>query len=228
MHNTAGDRCQQHQHLSWRRYFYLFILPVLLTCIYRASHYADNKQLIGDAAKNQAAMNPHNITDHLISCRFDNAEVQSDIKHFSFTIFNKAGKPYIQVESSPEEILSMVLLKMKETAESYLGYAVSNAVVTIPTYSNNPQRQATKDAGTISGMNILCIINQPAAAAITYGLNKKKVIGECDALIFDLDVSLLTIEEGIFEVKATAGDTHLGGEDFDNHAITSNPDFHRD
>ncbi|KAG2351067.1 heat shock protein 70 family, partial [Suillus spraguei] len=133
--------------------------------------YADNEQLIGDAAKNQATMNPHNITDHLIGCRFDNAEVQSDIKHFPFTVFNQAGKPYIQVESSPEEISSMVL-KMKETAESYLGYAISNAVVTIPAYFNNPQRQAMKDAGTISGMNVLHIINQPAAAAITYGLDK--------------------------------------------------------
>lgn len=117
----------------------------------------------------------------------------------------------------------MVLLKMKETAESYLGYNVNNAVVTVPAYFNDSQRQATKDAGTISGMNVLRIINEPTAAAIAYGLDKK-VSGERNVLIFDLgggtfDVSLLTIEEGIFEVKATAGDTHLGGEDFDNRLV---------
>ena len=119
----------------------------------------------------------------------------------------------------------MVLLKMKETAESYLGYAINDAVVTVPAYFNDSQRQATKDAGTISGMNVLCIINEPTAAAIAYGLDKK-VIGERDVLIFDLgggtfDVSLLTIKEGIFEVKATAGDIHLGGKDFDNHLVNS-------
>ena len=118
----------------------------------------------------------------------------------------------------------MVLLKMKETAEAYLGSTVSNAVVTVPAYFNDSQRQATKDAGTISGMNVLRIINEPTAAAIAYGLDKKTV-GERNVLIFDLgggtfDVSLLTIEEGIFEVKATAGDTHLGGEDFDNRLVT--------
>jgi molecular chaperone DnaK (HSP70) len=166
----------------------------------------------------------------LIGRKFDDAEVQSDIKHFPFTVFNKGGKPYIRVEYkgeqkefSPEEISSMVLLKMKETAESYLGYNVNDAVVTVPAYFNDSQRQATKDAGTISGMNVLRIINEPTAAAIAYGLDKK-VIGERNVLIFDLgggtfDVSLLTIEEGIFEVKATAGDTHLGGEDFDNRLV---------
>jgi len=166
----------------------------------------------------------------LIGRKFDDAEVQSDIKHFPFTVFNKGGKPYIRVEYkgeqkefSPEEISSMVLLKMKETAESYLGYTVSDAVVTVPAYFNDSQRQATKDAGTISGMNVLRIINEPTAAAIAYGLDKK-VVGERNVLIFDLgggtfDVSLLTIEEGIFEVKATAGDTHLGGEDFDNRLV---------
>ncbi|CAK5272310.1 unnamed protein product [Mycena citricolor] len=156
--------------------------------------------------------------------------VQSDLKHFPFTVFSKAGKPYIRVEYrgeekefSPEEISSMVLLKMKETAEAYLGGTITNAVVTVPAYFNDSQRQATKDAGTISGMNVLRIINEPTAAAIAYGLDKK-VAAERNVLIFDLgggtfDVSLLTIEDGVFEVKATAGDTHLGGEDFDNRLV---------
>ncbi|KAG2041754.1 heat shock protein 70 [Suillus americanus] len=195
--------------------------------------FSDNERLIGDAAKNQVAMNPHHTVfdaKRLIGRKFDDAEVQSDIKHFPFTVFSKGGKPYVRVEYkgeqkefSPEEISSMVLLKMKETAESYLGYNVNDAVVTVPAYFNDSQRQATKDAGTISGMNVLRIINEPTAAAIAYGLDKK-VVGERNVLIFDLgggtfDVSLLTIEEGIFEVKATAGDTHLGGEDFDNRLV---------
>ncbi|KAI6028815.1 heat shock protein HSS1 [Pisolithus orientalis] len=195
--------------------------------------FLDNERLIGDAAKNQVAMNPHNTVfdaKRLIGRKFDDAEVQADLKHFPFKVVSKAGKPYIQVEYrgetkefTPEEISSMVLTKMKETAEAYLGYAVNNAVVTVPAYFNDSQRQATKDAGTISGLNVLRIINEPTAAAIAYGLDKK-VTGERNVLIFDLgggtfDVSLLTIEEGIFEVKATAGDTHLGGEDFDNRLV---------
>ncbi|OAX37041.1 heat shock protein HSS1 [Rhizopogon vinicolor AM-OR11-026] len=195
--------------------------------------FSDTERLIGDAAKNQVAMNPHNTVfdaKRLIGRKFNDAEVQSDVKHFPFKVINKGGKPYIEVEYrgeskefSPEEISSMVLLKMKETAESYLGYAINDAVVTVPAYFNDSQRQATKDAGTITGMNILRIINEPTAAAIAYGLDKK-VNGERNVLIFDLgggtfDVSLLTIEEGIFEVKATAGDTHLGGEDFDNRLV---------
>ncbi|KAJ7632545.1 heat shock cognate 70 [Roridomyces roridus] len=195
--------------------------------------FSDNERLIGDAAKNQVAMNPTNTVfdaKRLIGRKFEDAEVQSDMKHFPFTVFSKGGKPYIRVEYrgeqkefSPEEISSMVLLKMKETAESYLGTTLNNAVVTVPAYFNDSQRQATKDAGTISGLNVLRIINEPTAAAIAYGLDKK-VIGERNVLIFDLgggtfDVSLLTIEEGIFEVKATAGDTHLGGEDFDNRLV---------
>ncbi|KAH0827101.1 heat shock protein HSS1 [Lanmaoa asiatica] len=195
--------------------------------------FSESERLIGDAAKNQVAMNPHNTVfdaKRLIGRKFDDVEVQSDIKHFPFKVFNKGGKPYITVEYrgenkefSPEEISSMVLLKMKEVAESYLGDVVTNAVVTVPAYFNDSQRQATKDAGTISGLNVLRIINEPTAAAIAYGLDKK-VSGERNVLIFDLgggtfDVSLLTIEEGIFEVKATAGDTHLGGEDFDNRLV---------
>ncbi|CAO3696789.1 unnamed protein product [Umbelopsis ramanniana] len=195
--------------------------------------FTDSERLIGDAAKNQVAMNPINTVfdaKRLIGRRFADNEVQSDMKHWPFKVIDKEGKPQIQVEYkgetkvfTPEEVSSMVLLKMKETAEAYLGTTVNNAVVTVPAYFNDSQRQATKDAGMISGMNVLRIINEPTAAAIAYGLDKK-VEGERNVLIFDLgggtfDVSLLTIEDGIFEVKATAGDTHLGGEDFDNRLV---------
>ncbi|MCO5583303.1 hypothetical protein L7F22_037213 [Adiantum nelumboides] len=196
--------------------------------------FTDTERLIGDAAKNQVAMNPHNTVfdaKRLIGRKFDDAEVQSDMKHWPFTVISKDGKPIIQVEYkgeqktfTPEEISSMVLLKMRETAEAYLGGSVKDAVVTVPAYFNDSQRQATKDAGVISGLNVMRIINEPTAAAIAYGLDKKGEAGEKNVLIFDLgggtfDVSLLTIEEGIFEVKATAGDTHLGGEDFDNRLV---------
>jgi len=198
--------------------------------------FTDTERLIGDSAKNQVAMNPHNTVfdaKRLIGRKFADAEVQSDMKHFPFKIIDKGGKPIIQVEFkgetktfTPEEISSMVLTKMRETAESYLGGTVNNAVVTVPAYFNDSQRQATKDAGMIAGLNVLRIINEPTAAAIAYGLDKKKVPGEDEqkVLIFDLgggtfDVSLLAIDEGIFEVKATAGDTHLGGEDFDNRLV---------
>ena len=195
--------------------------------------FTDTERLIGDAAKNQVAMNPHNTVfdaKRLIGRKFADAEVQADMKHFPFKIVDKAAKPVIQVEFkgetksfTPEEISSMVLTKMRETAESYLGGTVNNAVVTVPAYFNDSQRQATKDAGLIAGLNVLRIINEPTAAAIAYGLDKKAE-GERNVLIFDLgggtfDVSLLTIEEGIFEVKSTAGDTHLGGEDFDNRLV---------
>ncbi|XP_063611116.1 heat shock 70 kDa protein cognate 4-like [Penaeus indicus] len=195
--------------------------------------FTDTERLIGDAAKNQVAMNPNNTVfdaKRLIGRKFDEASVQSDMKHWPFTVVNEGGKPKIQVEYKgenknffPEEISSMVLIKMKETAEAYLGGTVKDAVVTVPAYFNDSQRQATKDAGTISGMNVLRIINEPTAAAIAYGLDKK-VGGERNVLIFDLgggtfDVSVLTIEDGIFEVKSTAGDTHLGGEDFDNRMV---------
>ncbi|KAL6919639.1 hypothetical protein ACHAPO_004064 [Fusarium lateritium] len=195
--------------------------------------FTDTERLIGDAAKNQVAMNPQNTVfdaKRLIGRKFADAEVQADMKHFPFTIVDKAGKPVIEVEFkgekktfTPEEISAMILTKMRETAESYLGETVNNAVVTVPAYFNDSQRQATKDAGLIAGLNVLRIINEPTAAAIAYGLDKK-VEGERNVLIFDLgggtfDVSLLTIEEGIFEVKSTAGDTHLGGEDFDNRLV---------
>jgi L1 cell adhesion molecule like protein len=195
--------------------------------------FTDTERLIGDAAKNQVAMNPHNTVfdaKRLIGRKFDDAEVQADMKHFPFKIIDKGGKPIIQIEFkgetktfTPEEISSMVLTKMRETAESYLGGTVNNAVITVPAYFNDSQRQATKDAGLIAGLNVLRIINEPTAAAIAYGLDRK-TSGERNVLIFDLgggtfDVSLLTIEDGIFEVKATAGDTHLGGEDFDNRLV---------
>jgi len=166
-----------------------------------------------------------------VSYRFNDSTVQSDMKHWPFKVVPKDGdKPYIQVEFkgetkdfSPEQISSMVLSKMKEIAESFIGKPVTSAVVTVPAYFNDAQRQATKDAGTIAGLTVKRIINEPTAAAIAYGLDKKGA-GEMNVLIFDLgggtfDVSLLTIEDGVFEVKATAGDTHLGGEDFDNRLV---------
>jgi heat shock protein 1/8 len=199
--------------------------------------FTETERLIGDAAKNQVAMNPHNTVfdaKRLIGRRFQDSAVQDDLKHFPFKVLCKDGdKPAIEVKFknetktfTPEEISAMVLSKMKEIAESFLGKDVKNAVVTVPAYFNDSQRQATKDAGAISGLNILRIINEPTAAAIAYGLDKKTAgsKAERNVLIFDLgggtfDVSLLTIEEGIFEVKATAGDTHLGGEDFDSRLV---------
>lgn len=195
--------------------------------------FTDTERLIGDAAKNQAAMNPSNTVfdaKRLIGRKMDDPETQNDIKHFPFKVIDKSNKPVIEVEYkgetktfTPEEISSMVLTKMKETAEGYLGGKVDQAVITVPAYFNDSQRQATKDAGTIAGLNVLRIINEPTAAAIAYGLDKKGQ-GEHNVLIFDLgggtfDVSLLSIDDGIFEVKATAGDTHLGGEDFDNRLV---------
>uniref|UniRef100_H3C5U6 Heat shock protein 8 n=1 Tax=Tetraodon nigroviridis TaxID=99883 RepID=H3C5U6_TETNG len=195
--------------------------------------FTDSERLIGDAAKNQVAMNPTNTVfdaKRLIGRRFDDGVVQSDMKHWPFNVINDNTRPKVQVEYKgetktfyPEEISSMVLTKMKEIAEAYLGKTVTNAVITVPAYFNDSQRQATKDAGTISGLNVLRIINEPTAAAIAYGLDKK-VGSERNVLIFDLgggtfDVSILTIEDGIFEVKSTAGDTHLGGEDFDNRMV---------
>ncbi|AEA38984.1 heat shock protein 70KD (nucleomorph) [Cryptomonas paramecium] len=199
--------------------------------------FTETERLIGDAAKNQVAMNPHNTVfdaKRLIGRRFQDPAVQEDVKHFPFKVICKDGdKPAIEVSFknetkifAPEEISAMVLMKMKEIAESFLGKEIKNAVITVPAYFNDSQRQATKDAGAITGLNVLRIINEPTAAAIAYGLDKKTAgsKAERNVLIFDLgggtfDVSLLTIEEGIFEVKATAGDTHLGGEDFDSRLV---------
>ena len=195
--------------------------------------FTETERLIGDAAKNQVAMNPYNTVfdaKRLIGRRFNEPSVASDMKHWPFKVISVDDRPKIQVEYKaetktfyPEEVSSMVLTKMKEIAEAYLGKTVTDAVVTVPAYFNDSQRQATKDAGTIAGLNVLRIINEPTAAAIAYGLDKK-VGNERNVLIFDLgggtfDVSILTIEDGIFEVKSTSGDTHLGGEDFDNRMV---------
>ena len=196
--------------------------------------FTETERLIGDAAKNQVARNPENTVfdaKRLIGRKFDDKDIQADIKHWPFKVEPAAdGKPIIvvsymgeQKKFQPEQISSMVLIKMRETAEAYLNKKVKDAVVTVPAYFNDSQRQATKDAGAIAGLNVLRIINEPTAAAIAYGLDKKSS-QERNVLIFDLgggtfDVSLLTIEEGIFEVKATNGHTHLGGEDFDNRLV---------
>jgi len=196
--------------------------------------FTETERLIGGAAKNQGNLNPQNTifdAKRLIGRKFDDKVVQEDMKHWPFKVIRgDAGKPLIEVEYlgskktfSAEEISAMVLTKMKQIAEAYLGETVRNAVITVPAYFNDGQRQATKDAGVIAGLNVLRIINEPTAAAIAYGLDKRGG-GERNVLIFDLgggtfDVSLLTIDDGIFEVKATAGDTHLGGEDFDNRMV---------
>jgi len=197
--------------------------------------FTDSERLIGDAAKNQVALNPTNTifdAKRLIGRKYNDDTVQKDKKLWPFQVINDNTKPKVEVEYqyekkvfSPEEISAMVLTKMKETAEAYLGQSVKDAVVTVPAYFNDAQRQATKDAGVIAGLNVLRIINEPTAAAIAYGLDKKKQCSqEKNVLIFDLgggtfDVSILSIDDGVFEVKSTAGDTHLGGEDFDNRMV---------
>jgi L1 cell adhesion molecule like protein len=197
--------------------------------------FTDTERLIGDAAKNQVAMNPTNTVfdaKRLIGRKYNDTTVQKDKLHWPFKVVDDGSKPKIEVEHkyekktfNPEEISSMVLTKMKETAEAYLGQPVKDAVVTVPAYFNDAQRQATKDAGVIAGLNVMRIINEPTAAAIAYGLDKKNgSTKEKNVLIFDLgggtfDVSILSIDDGIFEVKSTAGDTHLGGEDFDNRMV---------
>jgi len=194
--------------------------------------FTNNERLIGEAAKSVVANNPKNTVfdaKRLIGQKFNDPKVQSDMKHFSYNVIDRENKPFIEVEYknetkvfAPEEISSMVLIKMKEIAEAYIGEKVTDAVITVPAYFNDSQRQATKDAGVIAGLNVLRIINEPTAAAIAYGLDKKSV--EKNILICDVgggtfDVSILTIDDSIFEVKATAGDTHLGGEDFDTKMV---------
>ncbi|XP_026379118.1 probable mediator of RNA polymerase II transcription subunit 37e [Papaver somniferum] len=198
--------------------------------------FTDTERMIGDAAKNQASGNPINTVfdaKRLIGRKFSDSFVQSDMTLWPFKVIGLNDKPMIQVsykgkdiQFSAEEISSMVLVKMKETAEEYLGTSVKNAVITVPAYFNDSQRQATKDAGTIAGLNVMRIISEPTAAGIAYGLDKKATsVRAKNVLIFDLgggtfDVSILTIKKGIFEVKATTGDTHLGGEDFDNQMLS--------
>ncbi|KAG8197894.1 hypothetical protein JTE90_020273 [Oedothorax gibbosus] len=196
--------------------------------------FSETERLIGDAAKSQVALNPENTifdAKRLIGRNFNDPKIQQDMKNWPFKVLNDGGKPKISAEFkgeqkkfNPEEISAMVLTKMKETAEMYLGQKVSDAVITVPAYFNDSQRQATKDAGRIAGLNVLRIINEPTAAALAYGLDKN-LKGEKNVLIFDLgggtfDVSILTIDEGsLFEVRSTAGDTHLGGEDFDSRMV---------
>jgi len=193
-----------------------------------------SERSVGDAAKNQATVNPEGTVfdvKRLIGRKFTDKTVQKDMKHFPFRVVdNGSGKPALKMTVNgkdkvyqPEEVSAMVLTKMKETAENYLGKTVENAVITVPAYFNDAQRQATKDAGAIAGLNVQRIINEPTAAAIAYGLDKKVGV-ERNVLIFDLgggtfDVSVLTIEDGIFEVRSTSGDTHLGGEDFDQNVM---------
>merc|ERR1712170_36063 len=194
--------------------------------------FTDEERLVGEAAKNQATINPtRTIYDvkRLIGRKYADKEVQHDKKFLPYSIVEKDTKPHIKTEVggetktfAPEEISAMVLTKMKQDAENYLGETVKNAVVTVPAYFNDAQRQSTKDAGNISGLNIARIINEPTAAAIAFGLDKSK--GETNILVFDLgggtfDVSILTIDSGIFEVVSTSGDTHLGGEDFDQRVM---------
>jgi len=193
--------------------------------------FTETERLIGDAAKNQLAANPENTifdVKRFIGRKYNEDTVQQDKKHLPFTVTNKGDKPYIQVEVkgeqkvfAPEEISAMVLGKMKEIAESYLGKSVTHAVVTVPAYFNDAQRQATKDAGVIAGLKVARILNEPTAAAIAYGMDEKE---ESTILVYDLgggtfDVTLLTVDDGVFEVLATAGDTHLGGEDFDQNVM---------
>ena len=194
--------------------------------------FTDEERLVGESAKNQAQIYPERTiydVKRLIGRKFNDKEVQEDAKFLPYKIVNRDGKPVIQAlvkgetkEMQVEEISAMVLTKMKNIAENYLGTTVTHAVVTVPAYFNDSQRQATKDAGAISGLNVLRIINEPTAAAMAYGLDKKDQ--EKTILVYDLgggtfDVSILSIDDGVFEVISTHGDTHLGGEDFDQRVI---------
>ncbi|VDM73496.1 unnamed protein product, partial [Strongylus vulgaris] len=211
---------------------FLNFLGNRITPSYVAFASDTGERMIGDAAKNQLTINPENTVfdaKRLIGRDYNDKTVQHDIPLWPFKIVDKNNKPHVSLnvgkdkkQFTPEEISAMVLGKMKEIAESYLGKEVKHAVVTVPAYFNDAQRQATKDAGTIAGLNVVRIINEPTAAAIAYGLDKKE--GERNILVFDLgggtfDVSMLTIDNGVFEVLATNGDTHLGGEDFDQRVM---------
>ncbi len=195
--------------------------------------FTENERLIGDAAKAMAALNPSNTiydVKRLIGRDYNDKDLQQDLKSLPYKIVNSNGKPKVEVEFkgetklfTPEEISAMILTKMKETAETYLGKPVKDAVITVPAYFNDAQRQATKDAGVIAGLNVLRIINEPTAAAIAYGLDKNHK-DEKSVLIFDCgggthDISILTIDDGVFEVKAVSGDGHLGGSDIDNALV---------
>lgn len=192
--------------------------------------FTDTEMLVGDEAKSRLLFDAENVVfdaKRMIGVRFDDVNLQSDLKYFPFNVTNCDDKPMIEVlykdevkKFYPQEISSMVLTKMRETAEEYLGHSVTNVVITVPAYFNNSQRQATKDAGIIAGLNVLQIINEPTAAAIAYGFDKK-LNSKCNILVYDLgggtlDISILAIENSKFVVKATSGDTHLGGEDFNN------------
>jgi len=194
--------------------------------------FTETERLIGDSAKNQAPMNPKNTVfdaKRLIGRKYSDKTVQKDIKLWPFEVINKGEKPYVKVQYkgeehtfAPEEISAMVLQKMKQIAEAYIGHGVTHAVVTVPAYFDDSQRASTKDAGTIAGLTVVRIINEPTAAAIAYGLDKKHK--DTNIIVYDLgggtfDVSLLTLDEGVFEVVATNGDTHLGGEDFDERVM---------
>jgi heat shock protein 1/8 len=197
--------------------------------------FTDDERLVGDAAKSMAASNTSNTVfdaKRLIGRTFNDPVIQSDMKHWPFKVFEATGgKPKIEVDVkgetkqfTAEEISAFVLQKMKSIAEAYLGAPVKDAVITVPAYFNDSQRQATKDAGLIAGLNVLRIINEPTAAAVAYGLDHNKATGERNVLVVDIgggtaDFSLLAIDDGVFEVKATGGDTHLGGEDFDNAIV---------
>ncbi|CAF1051028.1 unnamed protein product [Adineta steineri] len=193
---------------------------------------AEGKHLIGDAAKNQLTSNPENTVfdvKRLIGREYNDPSVQSDIKNFPFTVINRKSKPTIAIDVGserkyfkPEEISAMIIGKMRDTAEAYLGYKVTHAVITVPSYFNSAQRQATKDAAAIAGLNVVRLINEPSAAAIAYGLDKKE--GEKNILVFDLgggtlSVLVVIIDNGVFEVVATSGNTNLGGKDFDERVM---------
>lgn len=194
--------------------------------------FNEEERLVGEAAKNLATVFPENTiydVKRLIGRKYSDSSVQSDMKYLPYKIIDREGKPYVKISFkgedkvfSPEEVSAMILSKMKKVAEDYLGFEVKNAVVTVPAYFNDSQRQATKDAGLIAGLNVLRIVNEPTAAAMAYGLDKKGK--ESTIMVFDLgggtfDVSILSIEEGVFEVISTSGDTHLGGEDFDQRVL---------